>query len=184
MDGESLAIYSGINMNRRYLYGITFMVMTDHSALLSLYNKPNRSALARVERHRSRLRNFDFKVDYCPGEEMPCDCGSRHPMPAKKGYTKTEKEQLGIEQEEEDAEIWISRIVDEYQQAITMEQLQTETQRDEQLKKLLPELQTNKKSKETSKGPYGKVFEDLREWNGVIRRGDRVVMPKSLQPER
>ena len=114
-------------MNRKYLYGITFEVMTDHSALLPLYNKPNKSAPARVERHRSRLHNFDFTVQFCPGEKMPCDYGSRHPPPAKKNYTKLEKERLGIEQEEKDAEIWISRIVDEFQQAITMKQLQDET---------------------------------------------------------
>ena len=47
VDGESLAIYSGINMNRRHLYGIPFVDMTDHSALLPLY-KPSKVAPARV----------------------------------------------------------------------------------------------------------------------------------------
>ena len=60
IEGQSLAIYSGIQMNRRFLYGAPFTVMTDHAALIPLYNNTNRLASTRVERHRSRLRGFDF----------------------------------------------------------------------------------------------------------------------------
>ena len=44
IDGESLAIYSGAMMNRKYLLGAPFMVMTDHSALPGMYNNPTRPA--------------------------------------------------------------------------------------------------------------------------------------------
>ena len=37
---ESLAIYSGVTMNRKYLLGAPFTVMTDHSALPAMYNNP------------------------------------------------------------------------------------------------------------------------------------------------
>ena len=71
-EGESLAIYSGIKMNKQYLYGTPFTVMTDHSALPSLYNT-NRPAPHRVERHRGRLGSFQFRVQYVPGNKHPCD---------------------------------------------------------------------------------------------------------------
>ena len=59
-----------------------------------------------------------------------------------------------------------------------MKLLQEETESDEELRKLKEELKT----KETSKGPYGKIYGELHEWNGVIARGDKIVIPKSLQP--
>ena len=100
---------------------------------------------------------------------MPCDYSSRSPTPAKKSYTKLEKERLGIEQEEDDAEIWIKRVVEDFNHAITMEQLRKETQEDEELSKLLKELETNKKTKETSKGPYGKIYGGTER----VERGDK-----------
>ena len=179
IEGESLAIYSRIKMNSRYLHGTTFTVMTDHAALLPLYNKTDRPAPARVERHRSRLRGYDFNVDFCPGEKMPCDYSSRHLPPFKRNYTINEKKELGIEQEEEDAEVWINRISETFLQAITTRQLQEETERDPELSGILRDLQTGMKSKNTSKGPY---YEELQEWNRIVRRGTQVVMHKALQP--
>ena len=49
MEGESLGIYSGILMNKRYLHGAQFTVVTDHQGLVPLYNSPNRPAPTRVE---------------------------------------------------------------------------------------------------------------------------------------
>ena len=73
VEGESLAIYSGVLMNRRYLTGTQFEVMTDHSALPTFYNRVSKIAPHRVERHRGRLGAFDMEVTYVPGETMPCD---------------------------------------------------------------------------------------------------------------
>ena len=75
--GESLAIYSGILMNRQYLYRTPFTVMTNNSALPGLYNS-RRQASHRVERYRGRLGMFQFKVQYVLGDKNPCDYGSRH----------------------------------------------------------------------------------------------------------
>ena len=113
---------------------------------------------------------------------MPCDYRSRHPPPRKTRYTKLERERLGIESEEEYAEIWINMVQDHFNHAITTNQLREETAADEELSKLLKELETNTKSSETSKGPYGKIYRELMEWNGIVRRGTKVAMPKSLQP--
>ena len=99
-EGESLAIYSGIKMNSQYLYGTQFTVMTDHYALPSLYNT-TRPAPHRVERHRGRLRNFQFTV-HVPGNKHPCDYGSRHPEPLPPNMTREEMEDMGIETEEAD----------------------------------------------------------------------------------
>ena len=91
VEGESLAIYSGVLMNRHYLYGKQFMVMTDHSALPSLYNS-GRPAQHRVERHRGRLGAFQFNVQYVLGEKNPCDYGSRQPDAIPPNLTREQRE--------------------------------------------------------------------------------------------
>ena len=91
IEGESLAIYSGVLMNRRYLSGTKFTVMTDHSSLPGFYNNTSRIAPHRVDRHRGRLGAFNLTVQYVPGENMPCDSGSRHPDPIPENLTASER---------------------------------------------------------------------------------------------
>jgi len=40
IEGESLAILQGITANRMFLYGIPFVVVTDHKPLVNLSNNP------------------------------------------------------------------------------------------------------------------------------------------------
>ena len=81
IEGESLAVYQGIKMNRMYLYGIKFTVTTDHQPLVPLYNNPRREGPVIVERHRTKLQGFQFKVEYVPDKINPTDYNSRHPLP-------------------------------------------------------------------------------------------------------
>ena len=46
------------------------------------------------------------------GNTNPCDYGSRHPPPPR-SYTEQEKQELGVEEEEEDAEIQVGRVLEE-----------------------------------------------------------------------
>ena len=96
VEGESLAVYSQIMTNRRYLYGTKFVVIVDHEPLVTLYNTKGSPLPVRVAKHISKLRGFNFTVKYEPGKTTPCDYGSRHPPPSRK-YSKQEKEEYGVE---------------------------------------------------------------------------------------
>ena len=50
-----------------------------------------------------------------------------------------------------------------------------------QLVKILKEKQSRVKSKETSKGPYGKIWNKLRVYDRVLLTQKRVLVPKTLQ---
>ena len=50
--------------------GTQFIIMTDHFALLALYNNMGRTAPHRVDRHRGKLRAFDMLVEYIPVERI------------------------------------------------------------------------------------------------------------------
>ena len=86
--------------------------MTDHEPLCPMYNSPSRPLPVRVAKHKSKLRGFSFKVTYEPGSTNPSDYGSRHPPPSRK-YMCQEKDELGVEEEREDMEIIVNRIVKE-----------------------------------------------------------------------
>ena len=75
-----------------------------------------------------------MKVDFVPGHKNPCDYGSRHPDKLPDNLTKEQREDLGIETEEEDMEIWLGAMIQEVLPAITLLQLQDDTDKDPELK--------------------------------------------------
>ena len=86
VDGESLAILSGILSNRTYLYGDKFTVITDHQPLVPLYKSHSRDLPVRVAKHKSKLLGFNFDVVYEAGTRNPADYGSRH-HPSARQYS-------------------------------------------------------------------------------------------------
>jgi hypothetical protein len=183
IEGESLAVYSGTKTNSRYLYGTKFEVITDHEPLVPLYNNPARPAPVRVERHRSKLRQFDFKLVYKPGTTSPCEFGSRHPPPARQ-YSELEKEEMGIEEEEEDGEIWVNRVVeDTVPDAVTLEEVQKAIGEDNQMMSLAEDVQQGRLRAELQQTEYKAVFGELTWTKGVLLKGTQLVLPRSLWAE-
>ena len=117
--------HTGIKSNKVYLYGKPFKVVVDHEPLCSLYNQHSREVTVRIAKHKSKLLAFDFEVIYQPGVTNPCDWASCCP-PAARTYTEQEKEDLGVEDEEEDGEILVCRM-EELNDAVTVPILQRQT---------------------------------------------------------
>ena len=118
--GVSLALLCGIKTHKQYLYGCKFEAVTDYLPLLAFYNSMNRPAPVRIDRHRSNLRAFKFRLVYIEGHKMPCDYASQHPPPDR-DYSKQEREDMGVEDEEEDQEYSVNRMVeDNLPPAVTM----------------------------------------------------------------
>ena len=191
VEGESLGVMTGCKTNSRFLYGTEFEVITDHLPLVPLYNNSTRPAPARVERHRSKLRSFQFKMKYEPGRLNPSDYSSRHPPPPR-AYTQSEKEELGVEEEDDDAVIQVGRLImvgvdrvtnGTLLEAVTLEQVQEAMRGDRLMKKLVKAVQTGQDRAEMGKSVYGKVLTELSYAQGVLVRGDRVVIPDSLLAE-
>ena len=132
VDGESLAVFSGVITNKRYLYRIEFEVISDHELIIPLYNCPSRPAPVPVERHRSKLRHFMFKLVYEPGYTSPCDYASRHPPP-RGPYSKEEKEDLGVEDEEDDNEIWVNLVEEDKLEAVMLAEIREALEEDKQM---------------------------------------------------
>ena len=77
---EALAVVFGCEHFRLFLYGIHFMIYSDHNPLISIFENPNSNCPARLERWRLRLQSYDFQIRYRPGHDNPSDYMSRHPI--------------------------------------------------------------------------------------------------------
>ena len=89
------------------------------------------------------------------GTKVPYDYASHHPEKKEVKYTREKKEELAIEQEEEDAKIWIIAVLEEEIKAFTQEKLQ----------------------KGTKEGP--KLFK--RVYDRLLLTQKRELVPKTLQ---
>lgn len=77
---ETMAVVAALKKFRVYLIGLQFKVMTDCNALRSTLSK--RDLMPRIARWWLQLQEFDFIVEYRPGETMKhADALSRNPIP-------------------------------------------------------------------------------------------------------
>ena len=152
VEEESLAIYIGLLMNRRYLIGTQFIIMTDQSTFQALYNN-----MGRMVPHRGQIGAFNMQVEYVPEDKNPCDYSSRHLDLLPENLTREQKEEIGIETEEEDKEICVRHVLQTTVQVISMEKLKDVTEKDTDLLTIMKEKQGGTKSKKASKGPCRKV---------------------------
>ena len=114
---------------------------------------------------------------------MPCDYGSRHPDALPDNLSKQDMEEMGIESEEADKEIWVCSLIEANIPAITLEDLREATGKDPELSKILQEKKAAIKSSATSKGPFGKIWDELHEWDGILIRGKKLVLPETMQAQ-
>ena len=180
VDGESLGVLTGILSNKMYLYGTKFTVVVDHLPLVPMYKSHSKALPARVAKHKSKLRAFDFDVVYEAGITTPSDYGSRHPPPTKQ-YTADEREDLGVESEEEDAEVVIARL-EIMTDAVTLPILAEYT--DKEYKQLLEDVQKGQMSVTTTKlTGIKECFAELSVNQGILLRGERLLIPTKLRPD-
>ena len=153
VDGKSLGLVSMILSNRMFLYGTVFEAVTDHKPLCDLYNSSRRALPTRVARHLSKLGGFNFRLVYEPGSTTPSDYASRHPVRSQ-SYSKADKEELGVEEEDEEAEFIVNRILGEMAEAVTVEEVEHSTKQDTTLQALSEDIKKGTLRKEDRLSRY------------------------------
>ena len=176
IEGESLAILFGVKTNRMYLHGMKFDTITDHEPLVSLYNNQQREAPARIENHRLKLQQYRMTVKYEKGSTNPTDYNSRHPLPINDHQRREANEET----------FHINAIIDDdIPDAMTFDMVRKATNADDQLARLkyciLEKGYIPKNA--TDLQPFRHVFGELSVARQVVLRGERLVIPESLQPE-
>ena len=91
---------------------------------------------------------------------------------------------MGIEEEEEDCEVYIRRVVENsLPNAVTMAELQKQMDGNVEMKQLMEDVKEGKLSKGIKQSEYAKAFEELTVEQGVLLRGQRLVIPPELQAD-
>ena len=90
-----------------------------------------------------------------------------------------EREELGVKEEEEDAEVIVNR-VEEVSDAVTLPLLQHYTEKEEDMRRLRQDIQTGK---QTQVAEYKLCFLELSVCQGVIMRDERILIPRGLRAD-
>ena len=145
--------------------------LTIREPLETIYGNPQSKTSARIERWVLRLQQYEFKVIYRPGATNPADYLSRHPI---KEYNKNNL-----------AEAYVNFITkNAIPKAMTIEEIQLETEKDPTLNDVKEAIKTGK-WESLSLTPYKLATNELtvNHENGIILRGNRIVIPESLQKQ-
>ena len=177
IEHESNGILIGMYMNRMYTLGTHVEVVTDHKPLIPMYNDPKKPKQLHIDRHHTKLLPFHYSVTYEPGNQTPCDYGSRHP-PSRGEFTETEKSLWAVENE---GDILGNRVIEDLlPEAITIDKLRYATANDPKLSLLKEDILSNNYCRKELP-QYKQIFKELSYLNGVIMRGNCIVIPDSLQ---
>ena len=173
---EALAGNFGCKKFHLFLYGILFKMVTDHKPLESVLNKPTHKTSIRVQRIVNRMLDYDFAVEYRPGRENISDYTSRHPVPLQtctKFELKTTKE----------VKRYVNYVVTcNTPNAVTKEQVQKATDEDPTplaLRGCIHQGWIDPKAENLQ--AYKQVFSELAVVDGMVVRGDRIVVPETLK---
>jgi hypothetical protein len=151
------------------VWGNEFTLITDHKPLEVIYGSKSAKVSARIERWILRLQPYTFKVVYKPGATNPADYLSRHPIQSNN------KQQLLTEE-------YVNFIAsNSIPKAMTIDEIIAATNLDRSLQGLRAAIKLNKWDCDIVK-PYKPIKDELTVTSqGLVLRGTRIVMPRSLQ---
>ena len=171
IERELLAIVYGVERFHTYLYGQKFIVKTDHKPLVMITQKPLVNAPPRLQRMLLRLQQYDFTIEYKPGKEMTlADTLSRLPCPSN-------KDSIDLDMTIGQVRFSNSKI----------KELQEETKKDSTLSQLIPIIANgwpeNIKMVPEAVRTFWSFRDELSVEDGIILKGERVVIPQSLKQD-
>ncbi|KAK7899105.1 hypothetical protein WMY93_019958 [Mugilogobius chulae] len=176
IEKECLAIVFGMEKFHQYTYGRPVRVQSDHKPLETIIKKPLINAPKRLQRMLLRLQKYDINIIYVPGRDMLlADTLSRAYL------QNSNKSQIELETE-------CVNMVDYV--PISTERLDTirsATQTDPKLQILIKTMQKgwprDKKDVPVEIMHFHSLQDELTTQNGLVFRGERVVIPDSLQKD-
>jgi hypothetical protein len=186
IEREMLAVVYGILRYHTFLYGRSFTVVTDHKPLVTICTKPIHAAPPRLQRMLLKIQGYSYSIEYRPGADMVlADTLSRLPNPKNDGEVELDLRVDTSELDFEDPEHMTIAVINfplEKQQV-----LREETARDPVLNELKSIVYQgwpdNIKQLPTDLRPYWAVRDELAVEAGVLFKGRRILIPKSMQED-
>ncbi len=172
---EALAVVWACEHFHIYLYGAQFQVISDHKPLEGIMNNPLSKPTSRLERLCLRLQPYKMRVQYQPGKFNQADFLSRHPKsrelpPGGKSWINKQTEGVCV------------NALQAYEaDGMTRDVVRKAMAKDETMQKLMQAINSQRwHTTDDRITPYKKIKEELCTVDGLILRGDRLVIPESL----
>lgn len=174
IEKECLAIYFAVTKFHQYIYGKSFIVETDHKPLVPIFKKPLVNAPPRIQRMLLNLQKYDIQVEYCPGKNLVvADALSR---------TGNAPVDLTLEQQ---IDCEVCEIMNDLPMSErAFKEFIDETRKDEVLQKVIQCIKYGwnyDTHSELILKPYSIIQDELWEFQGLLWKADRVVVPKSMR---
>ena len=186
IEKECLAIVFSCERFNQYIFGReSISVQSDYKPLEAIFTKPLKAAPKRLQGMLLRLQKFNLKVGYKKGAEMfLADTLSRAPLPSTappSNCLRPEHEVCRLDLENVNAAEFL-RISND-----GMENIQRLTEADNQLQRLkMTVLQGWPEAKQQIEpliAEYWTYRDEIGVYNGVLYKGDRVIIPTALRKE-
>ena len=175
IEREMLSIVYGLEKFHYYAYGRHVTIETDHKPLESIFKKHLSSAPPRIARMMLRIQKYDVDIKYVPGKEIPLADALSRLNPCNTDTIK------GLDVSINELHMHLNA------SPTRVEQIQTETAKDPILSSLKSFINHGWPDKRADCPShlygYWNYRDELTVANGLILKGTRIIIPKSLQPE-
>ena len=190
IEKEMLAIVFGMEKFETYLYGRKVFVESDHKPLEAILKKSLLNAPKRLQRMMLRLQHFDFEVQYKQGPLMfLADTLSRATTPmGKTDETIGTSHVMQLHSIRSTTEIEVEEIDMLRNLSVkdtTVSQIRQATEADSVLRELKTVIKNGWPCKRSDVSPvlhpYHPFRDELVEQNGVIFKGERLLVPPTMR---
>ena len=170
IEKELLGIVYACEKFHNYIYGRKFLGETDHKPLITIWKKPLSQATPRLQRLLLRLQKYDFDLEYVPGKYLVTADTLSRAFTDKNSHSSTENA----------VEVHVCSfkrgrpLTDEKWELIA-----EETQKDPVLKSVMSAICHGSECP----NPYRKSIEDLTILDGVLLKGQKIIIPSTMRGE-
>ncbi|XP_041469952.1 uncharacterized protein K02A2.6-like [Lytechinus variegatus] len=178
IEKEMSAILFACRKFHDYIFGQKVTIFTDHKPLIGIFSKPLHKLSPRLQRMRLHLMSYDIDLRWKPGKEMFVPDALSRLLPVSNSDFKSEQTH-DIAIETVDCIMQMS--------APRLEQFKVQTKRDPILQKISTFIRNgwpeSKRDIPNNIRPYYSFRDELTEIDGLIMKGNRLVVPSCLQKD-
>ena len=178
LEREAVAMHFGCTRFKIFLQGIPFTHFIDPEPLKAMMEKSKKEAPARIEKVRLKLQSYNSTIKIVKGKHNPADYLSRHPLP----YRLCSKAERASYRDIQNHLFVVAQMLPE---AITVPRVRVEINNDAAILEVIRLLRAGVRSCPSDRhlAPFKPVWSELSVGLGILLRGEKVVLPRTLVRE-